>query len=187
MKKRPEDYTLVGLLVAEGLITTNLARPILPASSFDLFGTSSFGGGGGGGSSGGGSDSNNGNEGNEGNEGTEGNEGDESDENNEGNEGNEGNFWSDVGSGLSNLGGNISGGFHQIGGAIGDIGGGEDSGNEGNEGGTVIGSPRAVMAENRDVLFPDHIVSSLRRNPDGSIRRVNKWVGRNRLRATTAT
>lgn len=144
MKKRSEDYALVGLLVTEGLITTNLARPILPASSFDLFGTSSFGGGGGGGSSGGGSDSNNGNEGNEGNEGTEGNEGDESDENNEGNEGNEGNFWSDVGSGLSNFGGNIAGGFHQIGGAIGDIGGGEDSGNEGNEGnegGTVIGSP----------------------------------------------
>jgi hypothetical protein len=46
---------------------------------------------------------------------------------------------------------------------------------------------RAVMAEKRDVLFPDHIVSSLRRNPDGSVRRVNKWVGRNRLRATTAT
>ena len=46
---------------------------------------------------------------------------------------------------------------------------------------------RAVMTEKRDVLFPDHIVSSLRRNPDGSVRRVNKWVGRNRLRATTAT
>jgi hemolysin-activating ACP:hemolysin acyltransferase len=46
---------------------------------------------------------------------------------------------------------------------------------------------RAVMAEKRDVIFPDHIVSSLRRHPDGSVRRVNKWVGRNRLRATTAT
>lgn len=42
---------------------------------------------------------------------------------------------------------------------------------------------RAVMAEKRDVLFPDHIVSSLRRNTDGSVRRVNKWVGRNLQRA----
>lgn len=41
---------------------------------------------------------------------------------------------------------------------------------------------RAVMTEKRDVIFPDHIVSSLRRNPDGSVRRVNKWVGRNLLR-----
>lgn len=38
---------------------------------------------------------------------------------------------------------------------------------------------RAVMTEKRDVIFPDHIVSSLRRNPDGSVRRVNKWTGRN--------
>lgn len=41
---------------------------------------------------------------------------------------------------------------------------------------------RAVMTEKRDVIFPDHIVSSLRRNPDGSVRRINKWVGRNCLR-----
>ena len=138
MKKRSEDYALVRMLV-----TDNSVRPIFPTSYFDLFGTSCFGGGGGGGSSGGGggSDSNNGNEGNEGNEGTEGNEGDESDENNEGNEGNEGNFWSDLGSGLSNLVGNIAGGFHQIGGAIGDIGGGEDSGNEGNETNSSVGTP----------------------------------------------
>lgn len=103
---------------------------VAPALLFDLLGTSSFGGGGGGG----GGNSNNGNEGNEGNEGTEGNEGNENDENNEGDEGNEGNFLNDLVSGLSNIGGNIVGGLHQIGGAIGDIGGGEDSGNEGNEG-----------------------------------------------------
>lgn len=38
---------------------------------------------------------------------------------------------------------------------------------------------RAVMTEKRDVVFPNHIVSSLRRKSDGSVRRVNKWTGRN--------
>ncbi|SFL27001.1 hypothetical protein SAMN04488518_1393, partial [Pseudovibrio ascidiaceicola] len=33
---------------------------------------------------------------------------------------------------------------------------------------------RSVMAEKRDVIFPNHIVSSLRRNRDASIRRINK-------------
>ncbi len=38
---------------------------------------------------------------------------------------------------------------------------------------------RAVMTEKRDVIFPNHTASSLRRNPDGSVRRVSKWTGRN--------
>lgn len=37
----------------------------------------------------------------------------------------------------------------------------------------------AVITEKRDVIFPNYIASSLRRNPDGSVRRVNKWTGRN--------
>ena len=37
---------------------------------------------------------------------------------------------------------------------------------------------RAVMAEKRDEIFPNYIISSLRRHPDGSVRRVNKWTGR---------
>ncbi|KZL17210.1 RTX toxin acyltransferase family protein [Pseudovibrio axinellae] len=44
---------------------------------------------------------------------------------------------------------------------------------------TVPAAFRAVMTEKRDVIFPNHIVSSLRRNRDASIRRVNKWAGRN--------
>ncbi|SFL26962.1 ACP:hemolysin acyltransferase (hemolysin-activating protein), partial [Pseudovibrio ascidiaceicola] len=39
---------------------------------------------------------------------------------------------------------------------------------------TVPAAFRAVMAEKRDVIFPNHIVSSLRRNRDASIRRINK-------------
>ena len=46
---------------------------------------------------------------------------------------------------------------------------------------------RAVMTEKRDVIFPDHIVSSLRLNPDDSVRRVNKWTGRNLQKAQTTT
>jgi hypothetical protein len=141
MKVELLDDRFVANWVGEYSVTPQRTA-VTSSVHIDLLSANSFGGGGGGGGgSGGGSDSNNGNEGNEGNEGTEGNEGDESDENNEGNEGNEGNFWNDVGSGLSNLGGNIAGGFHQIGGAIGDIGGGEDSGNEGNETNTSVGAP----------------------------------------------
>lgn len=108
--------------------------------SIDLYETSSFGGGGGGGG-GGGSESNSGDEGNEGNEGDENNEGNEGDENNEGNEGNEGdegnegNFFSDVGSGISNAFGNVTGGIGEAIGSAGDNNGNEDNeGNEGDEG-----------------------------------------------------
>jgi len=34
-------------------------------------------------------------------------------------------------------------------------------------------------------VFPDQIGTSLRRNMDGSVRRINKWVGTDRLTATT--
>ena len=95
--------------------------------SLDLHDFTSFGGGGGSGN--GGNESNSGDEGNEGNEGDENNESDEGDE---GDEGNEGNFFNDLGSGLSNLGGNISGGIAETVGSIGDNNGNED--NEGNEG-----------------------------------------------------
>ena len=36
---------------------------------------------------------------------------------------------------------------------------------------------RAIMTEKRDIIFPNHVVSSLRRKPDGSVRRINKWTG----------
>ena len=38
---------------------------------------------------------------------------------------------------------------------------------------------RAIMTEKRDIIFPNRVVSSLRHKSDGSVRRVNKWVGRN--------
>lgn len=38
---------------------------------------------------------------------------------------------------------------------------------------------RAAMTHMTERKFPDEIASSLRRNPDGSVRRVNKWVGKN--------
>jgi cytolysin-activating lysine-acyltransferase len=41
---------------------------------------------------------------------------------------------------------------------------------------------RAAMAQMTHEVFPNEIASSLRRNPDGSVRRVNKWTGRNLLR-----
>jgi len=36
------------------------------------------------------------------------------------------------------------------------------------------------MIHKTQAVFPDEIASSLRRTPDGSVRRVNKWTGRNR-------
>lgn len=42
---------------------------------------------------------------------------------------------------------------------------------------------RAAMTHMTERKFPDEIASSLRRNPDGSVRRVNKWVGKNRQKA----
>ena len=38
---------------------------------------------------------------------------------------------------------------------------------------------RAAMTHMTEGKSPDEIASSLRRNPDGSVRRVNKWVGKN--------
>lgn len=38
---------------------------------------------------------------------------------------------------------------------------------------------RAAVAHMTESKFPDEIASSLRRYPDGSVRRVNKWVGKN--------
>lgn len=36
------------------------------------------------------------------------------------------------------------------------------------------------MAHN---IFPDQVATSLRRNPDGSVRRINRWIGANLRRA----
>jgi cytolysin-activating lysine-acyltransferase len=38
---------------------------------------------------------------------------------------------------------------------------------------------RAAMTQMTHEVFPNETASSLRRNPDGSVRRVNKWTGRN--------
>jgi cytolysin-activating lysine-acyltransferase len=38
---------------------------------------------------------------------------------------------------------------------------------------------RAAMAQMTHEVFPNETASSLRRNPDGSVRRINKWTGRN--------
>lgn len=38
---------------------------------------------------------------------------------------------------------------------------------------------KAVINDLKTNIFPDHIATSLRRNPDGSIRRINRWIGVN--------
>ncbi|MDX8352565.1 toxin-activating lysine-acyltransferase [Cognatiyoonia sp. IB215182] len=43
---------------------------------------------------------------------------------------------------------------------------------------------KPLMAEMTGAVFPDQIASSLRRNPDGSVRRVNQWIGRDRRNST---
>jgi hemolysin-activating ACP:hemolysin acyltransferase len=43
---------------------------------------------------------------------------------------------------------------------------------------TVPTAFRTAMAHMTQTIFPNEIASSLRRNSDGSVRRVNKWVGR---------
>jgi len=45
---------------------------------------------------------------------------------------------------------------------------------------TEPGMLRSVMAEMQGVMFPNEKGSSLRREPDGSVRRINYWAGRNR-------
>lgn len=42
---------------------------------------------------------------------------------------------------------------------------------------------RDVVHDMTHIIFPDQIATSLRRNPDGSVRRVNRWTGVN-LRRT---
>lgn len=42
----------------------------------------------------------------------------------------------------------------------------------------------SVMREMREEIFADHVVTSIRRKLDGSIRRVNRWVGRGLQRRT---
>jgi cytolysin-activating lysine-acyltransferase len=37
---------------------------------------------------------------------------------------------------------------------------------------------RAAMMQMTNHIFPNETASSLRRNPDGSVRRINKWTGR---------
>ncbi|MEX0371284.1 MAG: toxin-activating lysine-acyltransferase [Tateyamaria sp.] len=42
---------------------------------------------------------------------------------------------------------------------------------------TPYGNIREVVHEMTHVQFPDEVATSLRRNPDGSVRRVNRWTG----------
>lgn len=36
---------------------------------------------------------------------------------------------------------------------------------------------RSVVNDMRQNIFPDQIASSVRRNPDGTVRKVNRWIG----------
>ena len=45
---------------------------------------------------------------------------------------------------------------------------------------TPFGNIREVMYDISHNVFPDTVASSLRRNPDGSVRRINRWTGVNR-------
>lgn len=49
---------------------------------------------------------------------------------------------------------------------------------------TPYGNIREVMNDMTHNIFPNHIATSLRRNPDNSVRRINRWTGVN-LRKTT--
>ena len=42
---------------------------------------------------------------------------------------------------------------------------------------------REVLHDMTHNIFPDEIATSLRRNPDGSVRRVNRWTGINLRKA----
>ena len=42
------------------------------------------------------------------------------------------------------------------------------------------GNVRALTHDIGNNVFPDNVATSLRRNPDGSVRRVNRWIGANR-------
>ena len=44
---------------------------------------------------------------------------------------------------------------------------------------TPFGNIREVLRDMTHNVFPDEIATSLRRNPDGSVRRINRWTGVN--------
>ncbi|NRA88501.1 MAG: toxin-activating lysine-acyltransferase [Rhizobiales bacterium] len=44
---------------------------------------------------------------------------------------------------------------------------------------TPYNNIREVTLDMSKNVFPDQIASSIRRNPDGSVRRVNRWAGKN--------
>lgn len=44
---------------------------------------------------------------------------------------------------------------------------------------TPYGNIREVMHDISHNVFPDTVASSLRRNPDGTVRRINRWTGVN--------
>lgn len=49
---------------------------------------------------------------------------------------------------------------------------------------TPYNNIREVLHDMTHNIFPDEVATSLRRNPDGSVRRINRWTGIN-LRAST--
>lgn len=51
---------------------------------------------------------------------------------------------------------------------------------------TPYGNTREVLHDMTHNIFPDNVATSLRRNADGSVRRVNRWSGIN-LRRTKTT
>ncbi len=44
---------------------------------------------------------------------------------------------------------------------------------------TPYGNIREVVHDMTHNIFPDEVATSLRRNPDGSVRRINRWTGVN--------
>jgi len=44
---------------------------------------------------------------------------------------------------------------------------------------TPYGNTHAVKRDIRQNVFPNEVATSLRRNPDGSVRRINRWIGCN--------
>lgn len=48
---------------------------------------------------------------------------------------------------------------------------------------TPYGNIRDVLHDMTHNIFPDEVATSLRRNPDGSVRRVNRWTGVNLRKA----
>jgi len=44
---------------------------------------------------------------------------------------------------------------------------------------TPYNNIRDVLHDMTHNIFPDEIATSIRRNPDGSVRRINRWTGKN--------